>query len=182
MKAIYIILGLFGTVLFTGCSSGRYLVYNPVIETCSENNISIAVDVKDSRIDKDEIGYYRGEYGPVLLTVNNSVSDWVTEALNVELQNAGYKTQKNARGATLYTVKGKVLSLRVNTDAFSKEGKLRIDVEVFKKNKMIFQKEYFSRMNPKADFTLFKDSSITVLEELLQNICSEFIGDLEMKT
>lgn len=183
MKKLYIITSTLSTLLLTSCGPVKHLVYKPVIEVSTPNNLSIAVSTTDLRIDKDEIGVAKFcDHPDVVISTNDNVSEWITKALELELQNAGYRISKECiLQMPLFKVRGEVKRFWATSHPGMREGKILLDIQVLKNNKPYFQKEYIARLRPKTEWNIFKDTHTRTIEELMQKICKEFISDLNQK-
>ena len=175
----FTILSISLVCLFTSCTQKIDLSYAPVIEKCKKNNVNLAVNTFNDNRQKSYIGAKKNLYGisVVKLITDDDVGQWVTDALKLEMENAGYTItdQSNNSG---YEIEGKVLEAYA-TSHFTYKGKMVVKVIVKQDGKEIFRKNYRTKETNGFNWFARKASCSKALTLNLQKICKRFISDFE---
>ena len=166
--------------IVSGCAFGTrrpVLNYTVGTEQKPTRNVNIYVErFLDERLEKDVIGHDRNGWGmktaKVITTTN--ISDWITEAIQAELENSGYTITNDPK--TEHAVKGEVI--KVYCDSYmTYDGETGIEVTLEKNGENLFTRKY-----------LGKDSSINMastaksygrtLERSLQKALVDAVHDI----
>lgn len=141
----------------------------------------LLIRFEDKRTEKERIGQVRNTYGMVTAKVvaANDVSDWLTNALKTELENAGYQVRvSDAKEESSNTpvIKGEILT--VFCDSYlTYEGEVSLYVVVENNGQEILREKYSGKgggINVIASSEGFGNA----LAMALQNAAKNFIGDL----
>ena len=172
---------LFSLLIFlSSCSTRAYLGYNPVYPITEPKGASIAFSkIDDIRPRKDVIGGKLNSYGMPVVTiyVDNSVSDWATEALKKELGRAGYSLENLDKEKNL-EIQG-TLKKAYATSYVNYRGKIVMCFTVYQNSKLVFDKTYQTSLRNGINFAGRTHKIVKALERNLQAVYAEFINDLE---
>ncbi|NGX41224.1 MAG: hypothetical protein KR126chlam4_01063 [Candidatus Anoxychlamydiales bacterium] len=169
-------------IFLSGCTSMIHLGYTPAINKCETNNIALQVTtIDDQRTNKKTIGALRNLYGmPIVkIATNDNVPDWVTNALKLELSNAGYIIDEKGSDAN-YLIEGKLLHAFAST-YFIYHGRMKIDISLKRDDNVIFHKVYATKKSHGVNWIVQTSICAKTLELNLQEVCKRFITDLNHK-
>lgn len=178
MKKILVICGI--ASLFVGCTHKVHLGYTPICPPREKNNIELAMNaIQDTRKTKDQVGAMRNIYWMPLVTIktDDSVPNWVSSALKQELTNVGYTVKDDAD----YKINGTIHRLSVNSH-FLYHGRLAIELQLLKNNQTIFSRTYSTKKTPGINWFAQATTCLRTLEMNLQEVCKQFIHDLDQHT
>lgn len=174
-KSIFIFIFI---LLLAGCVSRIDLAYEPVMEKQESNHTILHVQ---------SLGVQNFEGKPKGTTVgtieNDVFSDWIINALKSELANAGYSITENKEliepEAIVESIETHPLIYNICPGQFrGKDGWMSIEMSVKQGDKEIFTKVYQSRRGMKANLFVLKSSIEKTLRRSLQDICRQFVEDL----
>lgn len=172
----------FLTFLFLiGCAWGDRKVvlnYSSVMPSQPKNNITIRVDTfEDKRTITDTVGYSRNAYGMRCAKVlpQNSVTDWVKNALKTELINAGYSVTDEDSVANI--IKGVVFDVFCDT-YFTYDGSIGIKAVLIREGEELFDKNYTAKKSGGVNWAATSTSFAKTLELTLQDVIRQVIFDV----
>lgn len=171
------------SVLLSGCAFGTrrpILSYTPITPHVPAKGITVQVaPFHDERFDKDIIGYMRNGYGmrTAKVVTETDVAEWVTQALEAELVNAGY-TVMDSKPASA-TVEGAVL--HVFCDAFLMyEGKVEVEIAV-RRGSDVLLKEKYRGTDQELNIAGTSRGYALVLEKSLQAALQDAVRDIDKR-
>jgi hypothetical protein len=187
-----------GVTLVAGCAFGTRqptLIYPPASEpgtvpaahaavTQAPKNVPIVLDTfKDQRSDKKVVGTMRNTFGMRTADVipNNSVPEWVTQALTMELMNNGYNvTAGTARDspAGAVVVSGEILNVFCDV-YFSYTGQVSLFVRVSRDGKELLNKHYMGEGSAGLNWAGTEESYAQSLALALSAASKQFLSDLD---
>jgi len=179
----YSILILVLLIFVSGCAFGTrrpVLKYTIATESQPSKNIRVFVNrFKDERLEKDVIGHVRNAYGmkTAKIIADTNISEWVTGALKVELENIGYTIANDPRSSI--KVAGEVIEVYV-TSLMLYEGKAAIEVSLYQNDKRIYTEKYLGTDESLNWAATAKSYGIT-LERSLQKALIEAVHDIDRK-
>lgn len=180
MKKSFLLLVLF---TLTGCSTKLSLTYEPMSEKREMNNTQVAVNAfEDVRKNVHIVGSKRNIYGMPIVKIltDDNVSEWVTNALKLEMSNAGYSIVEDF-SIPAYEVKGTLLKAFTST-YFIYHGRMAIKISVKKDSNAVFEKNYIVKESGGVNWLARNKSCAKTLELNLQEICKQFINDFDVVT
>jgi hypothetical protein len=178
VKALIALVGI--AFCLTGCSAKTSLGYTSVIEQQEKNGVEVKVgEFGDGRAEPQKIGAMKNMFGMTIVSVmtDDSVPEWVTKALAMELNQAGYSVVDHEDG---YKIEGKVIEAFTNT-AFVYEGSLSVDLSFKKGGEVVFRKIYSTDEDGGLNWMDRTVMTAKTLEINLQEICRQFIADINSK-
>ena len=164
------------SMLFVGCTQKVHLGYTPVCEFQGHKEIALNnPTVKDRRVENEKLGAMRNLFWmPIIkITTDDSVPEWVENALSTELKNVGYTLSESSK----YSIHGEVQRLSVNTH-FLYHGRLGIQLQLIEKDQVVFEKTYLTKNSAGTNWAAQASTCVRTLEMNLQSICKQFIDDL----
>jgi hypothetical protein len=179
MKYKILILVVIPLALLTGCSTKVNLTYHPVIEKQTDTGLALCVNhFEDVRPVKDQVGSIRNVFGmPVIrLVTDDKVPEWMSQALMAELSRTGYKIVEDNHAAN-YEIEGKIATASA-TSYLMYHGKMHVELVVKQEGNEIFRKCYKTAESGGANWAAQASSCVNTLELNLQEICRQFISDL----
>lgn len=168
-------------LFISGCAFGNRrpcLTYTPFSSSQPGNNITLRViPFEDSRQFKDTVGYSRNGFGMPCAKVipQNSVTEWVTSALKLELTNAGYNTSEQEDVSDV--IEGEVLDIFCDT-YMSYEGRAMLKVVLKKDGKVILDKNYSANKTGGINWAATASSFAKTLDETLQDVLRQVVFDI----
>ncbi|MBS0615692.1 MAG: hypothetical protein JSR58_03975 [Verrucomicrobia bacterium] len=178
MKYLIFLLGCL--ISLTGCSSKTSLGYTSVIEKQQPNHISLKLqEFEDQRTDGQNIGSIRNGYGMTIIRIftDDSIPDWVANALKTELTNAGY-TIVSGDTPSDYSIEGKIKKLYATTYLIY-HGRMSVEITLKKGQDVIFQKLYETDKDNGVNWMGQTASCAETLKINLQEICRRFDEDIK---
>lgn len=188
-------------VLLTGCAFGTRqptLTYPPAPETgateaiqpaapAAAKNITILLnDFSDERSDKSVVGTVRNGFGMCTADVvpTNSVPDWVTQAIALELKDVGYPVVRGKHGASgkagEVVVSGEILN--VFCDMYmSYTGQISLVAKVSNSNGELFSRHYAGEGSAGLAWAATGESYAQSLALALRSAIRRFVADLATK-
>jgi len=174
---------LFFLVLFlSGCAFGTrrpILEYTTILPTAPKNNVAIKVHlfVDERSWSKEKVGDVKNGYGMRCADIipQNSVTEWVTDALKQELVNAGYNVSDDV--SSINEINGDVLE--VYTDAYwNYGGRVKLKIKLLKEQKEVLVKEYSAQKNCGMQWAATAASFGKTLKVTLQDAMKKIIPDI----
>lgn len=165
----------------SGCAWGDrrpFLTYAPILTPQQKNNITLKiVTFSDKRTIKDTIGYSRNAYGMrcAKFIPQNSVTEWVTNALKSELTNAGYSI--TSQETTPNVIEGEVFDIFCDV-SFAYEGSVGIKVVLTQSGKVVLDKQYSSKKNGGVNWAATETTFAKTLEMTLQDTLRQAVFDI----
>jgi len=168
-------------LLVSGCAFGTrrpYLDYQTTTPVKAQNNISISVDpLVDNRTwSKEKIGNVKNGYGMSCADIvpQNSVTEWIGNALKDELKNSGYNVV--ASGAP-NVVSGEVND--VFCDAyFSYTGRVGFHLFVKKEGNVLLDKNYAISKNTGVSMAATDQGYANTMKFTLQDSMKQVMDDI----
>jgi uncharacterized lipoprotein YajG len=155
------------------------LTYTTILPTANKNNITIKIaPFKDKRTwSKEKLGDVRNGYGMRCADIipQNSVTEWVADAFNKELTNAGYTVSSDANAAV--NIEGSLLEVYVNAYMYY-GGRVRMNIVLKKDGKEVLTEEYFQQKKCSMKWAATADSYAKTIEMTLQDIMMQVIPDI----
>jgi len=176
MKNLFLLFTILAAL--TGCTTKLSLAYEPILEKSETNNTQVSVNAfEDVRENVHFVGVNRNVYYMPIVKIitEDNVSEWVTNALKLEMSNAGYSIV-NDPFIPAYEVKGVLLEAFTST-YFIYHGKMQITISVQKDSKEVFAKTYLTKESGGINWFARNKSCAKTLELNLQEICKQFIND-----
>ena len=189
---------LVAIVLLAGCAFGTRnatLIYPPAaasravpVAQAAPNptpkNVQIVLDpFSDQRSDKKVVGTMRNGFGMRTADViaKNSVPDWVTQAMKMELENSGYTvmtgSSDSAAGANA-VVSGEILNLFCDM-YMSYTGQVSLLAKVTKAGKDVLNKHYSGEGSAGLAIAGTSESFAQSLALALAVAVKQFVADLD---
>lgn len=187
--------------LLTGCAFGTRqptLTYPPAPETgateaiqpaapAAAKNITILLnDFSDERSDKSVVGTVRNGFGMRTADVvpTNSVPEWVTQAIAIELKDVGYPVVRGKHGvggrAGEVVVSGEILN--VFCDMYmSYTGQISLVAKVSNSNGELFSRHYAGEGSAGLAWAATGESYAQSLALALRSAVRKFVADLATK-
>lgn len=165
----------------SGCAWGDrrpFLTYAPILTPQQKNNIALKiVTFVDKRPIKDTIGYSRNGFGMrcAKFIPQNSVAEWVTNALKTELTNAGYSVTNQEYAPNI--IEGEVFDIFCDV-SFAYEGSVGIRVVLKESNKVVLDKQYSSKKNGGVNWAATETTFAKTLEVVLQDTLRQVVFDI----
>ncbi len=165
----------------SGCAFGTrrpLLIYTPVSVHQPKNNIEVKVNsFEDKRTITDTVGYSRNGYGMRCAKVvpENSVTDWVTNALKAELTNAGYAVSDNENTANV--IEGKAFDIFCDTFV-TYEGRISLKLILKKNGTVVLEKDYSATKSGGLNWAATPASFAKTLEMTLQEVLKQALPDI----
>ena len=175
--ALLLCLGLAGCAV----TQRMTLEYTPVYPKNAPNNITISVKpFEDARTKKDVVGLSYGPIGNVAskAVANNSVVEWIGDALKVELQNAGYNINLDGNASNI--IEGDVFDVISETTSVY-YGYIKLRIILKQDNKEIFRETYFLSRKGKFNWGTTTKGHNDTLNATLQEIIQLIIRDINKK-
>ena len=172
---------IFVFIFVSGCAWGDRVIrlsYLPVSSPQPKNNIVVKVNnFEDKRTITDTVGYSRNAYGMRCAKVipENSVSEWVTNALKAELINLGY-TISDEKTAT-NVINGVVFDVFCDT-YFTYDGRIGIKVVLEKNGKITLVRNYSVNKTGGINWAATSTSFAKTLEMALQDTLRQVVNDI----
>lgn len=163
--------------LLTSCTQKINLSYESVIEKCEKNNIDVVINSFEDNRKSARLGSIRNFYGmPIIkLVTDDNITQWVTNALKLEMENAGYMITDHCHG-NAYEIGGKLIKA-YTTSYLLYHGRMMIEVIVKKGEEEIFRKTYMTKENNGINWLSSGYSCSKTLTINLQKIFKQFIFD-----
>lgn len=170
----------------SGCAFGTrrpLLTYDTALSPASKNNITIKVNsFKDERTwSKAKVGDVKNGFGMRCADIipQNSVTEWVSDALKQELTNAGYTVSDSVEAANM--IDGVVME--VYTDAYMNYGgRVRLNIVLKDRSgKTILDKNYEAGENCGLNWAATAASYAKTLEVTLQQVMKSIIDDINVE-
>jgi len=177
-KAFFVVLAL---IFVSGCAWGDRMIrlsYSPVSSIQPKNNIVVKVNnFEDKRTITDTVGYSRNAYGMRCAKVipENSVSEWVTNALKAELVNLGYTISDQE--TTTNVINGVVFDVFCDT-YFTYDGRVGIKVILEKNGKIALERNYSANKTGGVNWAATSTSFAKTLEMALQDTLRQVVVDI----
>lgn len=192
---------LIGVVLLAGCAFGTReatLVYPPAPDADAKTApVKVAkaearepkiqlLQFRDERTEKAMVGTVRNGYGMRTADViaKNSVTEWVTQALNLELQNRGFTVvtgaPKDIAEAGTIVISGEVLNVFCDM-YFSYTGQVSLVVKVSDSTGELYRRHYAGEGSAGLAWAATSESFGYSLSLALSSALSKFLNDLETK-
>ena len=179
-ELIAVVMSCLLTMAISGCAFGTrrptldYLAVTPVKQ---QKNIAIKVVVfKDDRPDKNIVGNVRNGFGLKTADVitETNVSEWVTNALKVELKNDGYTiVDVGAENE----ISGEVI--KVYCDSYMcYEGEVMIKVLLKRASNVLLEKTYSGKASD-MNWAATAKSYGTILKQSLQQTMNQVVADVD---
>lgn len=168
-------------LFISGCAWGNrqiLLSYSPVSSPQPQNNISLRiVPFGDKRTIKDTVGYSRNAYGMRCAKIipQNSVSEWVTNALKAELTNMGYSISEQE--VTSNVIEGDVFDVFCDT-YFTYDGSIGIKVVLKRDGKIALEKQYSAKKSGGVNWAATGKTFAKTLEMTLQDALRQAVFDI----
>jgi len=192
---------VFAACLMAGCAFGTRvatLIYPPALDGDAkevprnvakpeprETKIQL-LQFRDERSEKSMVGTVRNGYGMRTADVipTNSVTDWVTQALKLELQKRGYTvitgTPKDGAEAGSIVISGEILNVFCDM-YFSYTGQVSLVVKVSNSAGEIYSRHYAGEGSAGIAFAATAESFAQSLSLALSAALDKLLGDLEAK-
>jgi hypothetical protein len=182
-NALFLFIG--SMVCLTSCTGTvrESLAYHPVITQQKKNNISLKVeDFEDTRTQGQHIGTIKNLYGVPLyrITTEHNISNWVTDAIRLELANAGYSIVDSTDG---YQVEGEINKVYTK-GRFGINSYMVLSISLNKNGTTIFQKVYETKRDSSIECSDGNRNWVEyathseILKKNLQDVCTRFIADV----
>lgn len=175
-KILFLMIALF----ISGCAFGdrrTFLTYAPVLTSQPKNNITLKIlPFEDKRTIKDTVGYSRNGYGMRCAKVipENSVTEWIANALKSELTNAGYSISEEA---TTNMIEGEVFDVFCDT-YMTYDGRINIKVVLKRDGKVAFDRGYSSHKSGGVNWAATAKTFAKTLEMNLQETIRQVVFDI----
>jgi len=192
---------IISVVLLAGCAFGTReatLVYPPAPDgeaksapakvakaEAREPKIQL-LQFRDERTEKGLVGKVRNGYGMHTADViaKNSVTEWVTQALKLELQNRGFTvvvgTPKDPVEAGTIVISGEVLNVFCDM-YFSYTGQVSLVVKLSDSTGELFRRHYAGEGSAGLAWAATSESFGYSLSLALSSALSKFLSELEAK-
>lgn len=192
---------VFAACLMAGCAFGTReatLIYPPALDGDAkeaprnvakpeprETKIQL-LQLRDERSEKSMVGTVRNGYGMRTADVipTNSVTDWVTQALKLELQKRGYTVitgaPKDGAEAGSIVISGEILNVFCDM-YFSYTGQVSLVVKVSNSAGEIYSRHYAGEGSAGIAFAATAESFAQSLSLALSAALDKLLGDLEAK-
>lgn len=189
------------TAVLAGCAFGTReatLIYPPT----SDGDAKVAPDkvakpeprepkiqllqFRDERTEKNLVGTVRNGYGMRTADViaKNSVTEWVTQALKLELQSRGFTVvtgaPKEGGEAGTIVISGEILNVFCDM-YFSYTGQVSLVVKVSNSAGELYRRHYAGEGSAGLAFAMTAESFAQSLSLALSSAIKKFVGDLEEK-
>lgn len=168
--------------LVSGCCWGNrrpLLTYSPVLAPQPKNNIALKITTfEDKRTIKDIVGSLRDVTSGIRcgkVIPQNSVTEWITDALKAELTNAGYTISNQE--STLDVISGEVFSVFCDA-AFTYDGSIGIKVMLKRNDKVVLEKQYSAKKSRVGNYAMTGRAFAKTLEMTLQDTLKQVVNDL----
>lgn len=168
-------------ILVSGCAFGTrrpLLDYQTTTPSKVQNNISISVDpLTDARTwSKEKIGNVRNTYGMRCADVipQNSVTEWIRNALKDELKNSGYSVVDSG---SKNVVSGEVNEVYCNA-YWNYGGRVSFHLVVKKEGVSVLDKKYSLERNEGTCWVASAESFATTMKRTLQDVMKQVIDDI----
>ena len=164
----------------SGCAWGDrrpFLTYTPLLPSQPKNNIALKIlTFDDKRTIKDTVGYSRNGAGMRCAKVipQNSVTEWVTNALKAELTNVGYSISDQE--TTLNVIGGEVFDVFCDA-ALTYDGSIGIKVVLKRDDKVVLEKDYSAKKSS-VNFVATEKGFAKMLEITLQKTLKQVVNDI----
>lgn len=153
--------------------------YSALIEPQQKNHLNLKIeDFGDERSEGQKIGAFRNGLGMPIVKIitDDNIPGWVTKALKVELNNAGYSII-NEGSPDNYLIEGKIIKVFAHAYILY-HGRIDVQISVKKNNRLIFQKVYMSDKNGGINWFPLTSVCANTLKRNLQIVCKNFINDI----
>ncbi|MFH1798512.1 MAG: hypothetical protein ABH844_04120 [Candidatus Omnitrophota bacterium] len=174
------VLTVLSSIMASGCAFGTRrpkLEYSAITPVCSQKDVRIRVEkISDVRPDKDVIGNVRNGFGMKTADVvtTTDIADWVTNALKLELNNAGYKvTVKESDNE----ISGEIVRVFCTAN-FNYEGEVIVSIILKVGSKVVINKTYSGKATA-LNWAATSKSYGTTLQRSLQQVMKQIVGDVE---
>ncbi|MDN3508001.1 MAG: hypothetical protein P0S94_03665 [Simkaniaceae bacterium] len=166
-------------IFFTSCSRQIDLAYDPVIEKVDKRDVNVVVNRFEDVRKIPHVGSMRNLYGmPIVkLHTKHDVPEWVTEAVKLELENAGYSISDTPTDGDAYEVNGKVMNAYA-TSYFIYHGRMSIEVVVMHGGDEVLRKVYQTNKHGGLNWLAQPKSFTRTLKLNLQEVCRNLITDV----
>ncbi len=180
MKARFLFLMIIFFV--SGCCFGNrrpLLTYSPVLAPQPKNSIALKITAfEDKRTIKDIVGSLRDvtsgfRFGKVI--PQNSVTEWITDALKAELTNAGYSISDQEN--TPNVIEGEVFGVFCDA-AFTYDGSIGIKVTLKRNDKVVLEKQYSAKKSRIGNYAMTGRAFAKTLEMTLQETLKQAVSDI----
>lgn len=154
------------------------LTYSSFSVPQPQNKIILKViPFEDKRTIKDTVGYSRNGFGQRCAKVipQNNVAGWVTNALKLELTNAGYTISEEEN--TPNKIEGVVIDIFCDT-YFTYDGRASLKVSLKKDGKILIDKDYSSTKSGGANWAATSESFAKTLDMTLQDVLKQVMFDI----
>lgn len=201
LKRIEIISMLVVVSLLSGCAFGTrevMLAYPPPVTNIGmqvahastqteKNGIKVIIGkLEDKRTVTHRIGNVRNGFGMDTADVvaKNNVRNWVVDALEWELKNAGYSVSKsetsrdNIKSAVM--VSGEINQIYCDV-YFNYDGKATVLLKAMQNGKNVVHNTYYGSGSAGANFAASSEAYGESLAKALQAAMNKFINELNMK-
>ncbi len=166
-------------LLLSGCTHQHPLTYTPVVKKQCIKNITISVnDIVDRTGNNNKISHHRNRlYIPIhSVKSQNSAHDWVTHALQAELSNAGYFIHL-LDPSSQYSINGDIYKLFSDNYIFF-NCNIKLKLNLMKDNHTLFSKVYEIKRKKLFFLLSFVGIETRLFDVCLQEICKEFVDDV----
>jgi len=168
-------------ILVSGCAFGTrrpLLDYQTTMPSKAQNNISISIDpLSDARTwSKKKIGNVRDGFGMRCGEVvpQNSVTEWIRNALKDELKNSGYSVVDSG---TQNVISGEVNEVYCNA-YWNYGGRVGFHLVVKKDGTSILDKKYAFEKNAGTCWAATAESFANTMKFTLQEVMKQVIDDI----
>ncbi len=169
-------------IFLSGCAFATrktFLEYKAITPIRNPNNVTIEVTpFEDDRPNRDTIGNVKNIFGVktanILSEIN--ISQWITDALKSELENAGYKiVEKGTRNK----IQGIVMKVYCNT-LVDYQGEVIIKVLLKRQNNILLNKVYYGQSSSLSGVVVLTLKSYrNILEKSLQQAMIQVVSDVD---
>ena len=166
--------------IFSSCTQKINLAYEPVIERCEEKKGNLFLGSFEDGRQKLDVGSKRNVYGIPIVTLvtEDDVALWVTNALKLEMENAGYTITDQIQNEA-YQFEGKVIRVYTTT-YFIYHGRMTVEISVKREGSEVFRKIYTTKVSNGISFIASSASCSKTLALNLQQVCKQFISDFNL--
>ncbi len=168
-------------LLMSGCAwvdRKPILTYSSFSTPQPQNKIILkVVPFEDKRTIRNTVGYSRNGFGTRCAKVipQNNVAEWVTNALKLELTNAGYTLSEEENVPT--KIEGVVFDVFCDT-YFTYDGRASLKVYLKKDGKVLIDKDYSSTKSGGVNWAATSESFAKTLKMTLQDVLKQVVFDI----
>lgn len=151
--------------------------------SASNDKIIVLAPFTDQRADRKIVGEVRNGYGMHTADViaDNSVEDWITNAVKTRLEKNGYKVILSTTNTTPSNFEmGGVVTEVFCTAYFSYSGKVTFLVQLQRNNRVLLQKSYAGKGGAGVNWVAASSSYGATLEAALSDALKELSADINM--